>query len=320
MNRSSLCIQLLHILYGRKQFTTKQELAQMLETNPRNISEYIKELELAGYMIESTSGKHGGYRLKEEGIFPSLSLSNNEKDAIDEALLYLKAQKNFIYYTNFETAMNKLKAKLNHTHQNRETIYLSDARKPLSVSENDMADRISTAIKEKFVICFQYDSSNSRSAIKREVLPYEMIISDEGLYLLADDKTANKTHRFKYFKIIDDRMFDVNILNRHFIRNHDFKIQDHIGSNTLMKELHEVELIIKGVNARLVNEREIENLISKQFENGILHIKFMMEGSLRLKRFILSLGSDCKVIAPKSIKDQIKTELLKTLENYETEI
>ena len=59
MGKSANCIRMLLLLKARG-FLTKEELAQLLETNIRNISEYRKELEEAGYRIESTTGKYGG--------------------------------------------------------------------------------------------------------------------------------------------------------------------------------------------------------------------------------------------------------------------
>lgn len=316
MNKSALCIKMLHILYGRKKPISSYELATLLETNQRNIQEYKKELEIAGYVIDSISGKHGGYLLNEDSIFPSLTLDNDEKEAINEALMYLKAQNNFIYYPQFEFAMNKLKAKIHHSSQSKDTIYLSESRKTLSKSESDMVDKIISAKENHKALSFKYSSSYHHSITEREVQPYELIVTDEGFYLLADDKTKGKTSGFKYFKIVDERMSDVNILQQSFTRDIDFKVSDHIGSTTLMKELFEVELEIYGINARLINEREIENLISKQFKDGILRIRFMMEGNLRLKSFILSLGSDCKVITPNNIQEEIKAEYQKALKQY----
>lgn len=316
MNRSALCIKMLHILYGRSKPISSLELAKILETNPRNVQEFKRELEIAGYVIDSTSGKYGGYLLNEDSIFPSLALDSDEKEAINEALTYLNAQKNFIYYPKFELAMNKLKAKVNHSSRSKETIYLNESRKTLSENESEMLDKIVACKEQHKTLSFMYRSGYHNSISNRNVLPYEIIVTDSGFYLLADDKTENKTSGFKYFKIIDERMSDVQILDKSFTRDIDFKVSDHIGSTTLMKELYEVELEVYGINARLVNEREIENLISKSFKDGVLSIKFMMEGNLRLKNFILSLGSDCKVISPKNIKDDIKAELLKAIELY----
>ena len=59
MNRTGLTIKMLTLLKARGKMSTK-ELAEELETNPRNIREFRKELELAGYVVEETRGRYGG--------------------------------------------------------------------------------------------------------------------------------------------------------------------------------------------------------------------------------------------------------------------
>lgn len=314
MNRSALCIQMLHILYGRSTPISKNELATLLETNPRNISEFKKELEIAGYFIETTSGKYGGYVLKEDSIFPSLALNSKEKEAINEALDYLKAQKNFIFYDVFADAMNKVKAKHKNNQKQTQTIYINDAKHILNEQENKMLDVILKAKQKQQNIQIQYRSTHSNDFIQRLLQPYEIIVSSEGVYLLAYDITAQKIHSYKYFKIIEERMQEVTIQKQSFSRDPYFKMQEHIGKNTLMKDLYEVELEIYGLHARLVNEKQLENVIHKSFQDNVLHITFMMEGFIRLKTFILSMGKDCKVISPQSVKDEIAQEI-KTMQS-----
>ena len=73
MNRTALCIRMLQLLktLGRMQIT---ELAQALETNPRNVREFRRELETAGYVIRQTRGRYGGYELDGEVLLPALAL------------------------------------------------------------------------------------------------------------------------------------------------------------------------------------------------------------------------------------------------------
>ena len=309
MNRSALCIQMLHILYGRIKPISKEELAFLLETNPRNIVEFKKELEIAGYVIESTSGKYGGYLLKEDSVFPSLALTSKEKKSLNEALDYLKAQNNFIYYDTFESVINKVKAKHINAQAKSEAIYINDTKSTLNELENKMLSYIIQAKDRCHMLQFEYRSNYGDQFLIRHVQPYEIIVSSEGIYLLAYDLTAKKEHNYKYFKVIAERMKDVIQLPQTFQKDTTFKMQDHIGKNTLMKDVFEVELEISGIHARLVNEKKLDNVIKKTLKNDILYITFMMEGKMRLKSFILSLGKDCKVIAPQALKEEIALEI-----------
>lgn len=141
-------------------------------------------------------------------------------------------------------------------------------------------------------------------------------MNEEGCYVLGYDMTLKKSHEYKYFKIIDSRMRCLTLEKEMFIRDNQFKMSNYIGKHGLMKDLFEVELEIKGLHARLINEKEVENIIEKKYENGILYLKFMMEGNMKLKNFILSMGKDCTVLSPNSMKQKIYDELLETINNY----
>ena len=52
------------------------ELADILETSPRNIKAYIESLRLAGVPIEGFSGRRGGYFLSEVYEFKPPKLDN----------------------------------------------------------------------------------------------------------------------------------------------------------------------------------------------------------------------------------------------------
>lgn len=67
MGKTSNCLKMLQILSSGRVYKG-QELADILETNVRNIAEYRTELEMAGYYIEGIPGKYGGYGIT---ILPS---------------------------------------------------------------------------------------------------------------------------------------------------------------------------------------------------------------------------------------------------------
>ena len=62
MNKTMLCIELLQLL-SAKDIMNKNELADALEINPRNVKEYIKTLQDCGYDIESVRGIYSGNNL-----------------------------------------------------------------------------------------------------------------------------------------------------------------------------------------------------------------------------------------------------------------
>ena len=91
MGKASMCIQMLQILNTGRVYKIS-ELAQMLETNPRNIVEYKKELEECGYYIDTIPGRYGGYKLEQTTILPSLKLLPEEKELLLEIMNYINSR------------------------------------------------------------------------------------------------------------------------------------------------------------------------------------------------------------------------------------
>ena len=107
MLKTALCIQMLKILFSRDVVSIK-ELADELETNPRNIPEYRNEQEAAGYVIEAVRGRYGGYRLKKGSILPAVRLTEDEKKSMVEALDYLSQCATFSSVSAYKSAMGKI--------------------------------------------------------------------------------------------------------------------------------------------------------------------------------------------------------------------
>lgn len=107
MGKASMCIQMLELLNTGRVYK-KSELAELLNTNPRNLIEYKKELEEAGYEIESISGNYGGYRLLKANVIPAIYLNPTEKSVVAEAYNYVLSKNDFVKKKTFEKAMGKI--------------------------------------------------------------------------------------------------------------------------------------------------------------------------------------------------------------------
>ena len=95
MSKTSQCIELLKILNQRQQTVSISELSALLETNPRNIPEYVKELREIGYEIKAIPGRYGGYILEKECVLPTILLTNMEREAFLAGYEYLKSKNDF---------------------------------------------------------------------------------------------------------------------------------------------------------------------------------------------------------------------------------
>lgn len=308
--RTALSIKMLQELYGSYKPLSREELANRLDTNVRNISEFKKELEQAGYVIESTSGKYGGYKLEESSLFPSLMLEKEEVEAINEALHYFDYHE-FIDKKLFSNAMNKVKTQIRNRDISSDIVYQNNSSHFISDQVKKIIEIIQTAKESLHTLSFDYAPIGNNEKVRRSVHVYDVVTNQGGIYLLGYDVTRGKEKRYKTFKIIETRMTNLMIEDKSYTWDITYRLKDHIGEQGLFKDLYEVEIELSNMSAKLWNEQHIDNLISKKFDNDKLYLNFFMEGEYQVHAFILSLGSSCKVLGPMELKNSIQEELVK---------
>ena len=140
MGKTSNCLKMLQILSSGRVYKG-QELADILETNVRNIAEYRTELEMAGYYIEGIPGKYGGYRLITQSVIPTVRLNEAEQRALSSGAEYLKSRNDFPYSSDYEKAMGKVFAAVKH--EQPQEISVAN-RFPLAVDEQELSRRYDT--------------------------------------------------------------------------------------------------------------------------------------------------------------------------------
>ena len=293
---------------------SRKELAEALETNVRNVSEFKKELEISGYVIDTVAGAHGGYCLRKERILPSVTLDNSETKSINEAIKYLK-KSNFAYYDEFLSAMDKYKLSIKNPQLDDKITYLFESEQ-ISDKEKKMLNLILNAIDEEKIVEVTYMTLKDEKEEIRVLMPYEILKTKNGNYVNAYDITPKKSHDYKNFKISEQRMKDLKVTGNHFIRNKSYSLFEHIGKQGLFKNAANALLSLSGINAKLINEREIGINSKKRMNDGKLIVDVTFNSELELMEFILSLGSDVKVLKPESLVIKHKKILSEALDNY----
>lgn len=313
MNRSALCIKMLQILNAHES-VTKQELAARLETNPRNIAEFKKELETAGYVIESTKGKYASYHLAEHARIPAITFTPQEMDAINEAVYYLEQHKDFLSFERFNEAIEKVKANLAFV-QDTTNIYVKTSTPQMNDSLHQFILLARKAEKEKKVIQFDYRSLRSKKYEVVELQPYEILNINGNYYCLGYN---HQKKDFRTYKFSTLRLKNLRITNKSFIRDNDFNVNLYLGKSGLMKkETIEIECKITGYPATLIYEKGIG--VHPQMEwldSDTLYVKTMIEGKVIAMELLGSLGSHCELIAPLELKQAMHEEIKKMLEKY----
>ncbi|MEG0094217.1 MAG: WYL domain-containing protein [Erysipelotrichaceae bacterium] len=312
MNRTAQCLKMLQLLKS-KGVLTRHQLADYLQTNVRNIGEYRKELEVAGYYIDIIPGRFGGYKIAANQFLNVPCFIESEKNSIHEAIEYLNAHKDFLYLEHFNQAMDKvvagMKDDLNEkpTYLNNEILISKKIRK--------MIDEFQLARKNHLVIELYYRSIQVQSAALVRIHPYEILNYKGAYYGIA---YSLKAKDYRVFKFSEERMQSLTVTNQLFTRDKDYKSDEYIGKSGLVKnEIYKLDLIIKGQTARLVSEQSIGlNPKMEWVDDNQLHFTTVIEGHKDAISFILSLGDQVIVKQPVQLKNELGLIIKNMVNNY----
>lgn len=231
---------------------TREELANVLETNVRNITEYRKELINAGYDIGYQNGVGGGYYLDGDNILPNPRLKESEKKALLEASSYLNARYDFLNKEEFNLALGKV---LNSCYVNKDidSPMIID-RFPLVMKEDEIKYRyniISDALASKRKIKISYMSSKNR--VSEHILhPYKIYMYNLAWFVLAFNETI---HDVGYFKL--NRIEKIELLNDKYTISKTFNESNYLDQYGMKNngEYISVSIKLKAPYAALVKER-----------------------------------------------------------------
>lgn len=316
MNRSAMCIRMLQLLKSRG-FMTREEIAAELETNVRNIAEYRKELECAGYAITSLSGKYGGYALQQDALLPALALNDQEKQSLREMQTYLRSHTDFMAGKSVSEIIDRL---LSNTPLQKEStgFYIEQEQGVLSDTLRSYIKLMKQAMKESRCVEISYRSLTDQRSNSFVIHPYELIHYKGAYYCIA---YSIRVKAFRTFKFSEERMKKCVLSDHHFNRDPHFDISQHIGMSGLIKEeAVAVDLLVYEEAAIYMAERQIG--LHPHFtwvDDSTLRYQTIFEGKKEALSFVLSLGAKAKIISPTELKDTLTTEIKKLTQLYQEE-
>ena len=314
MYKTASCIKLIQLLSSRYDFTSKDEIASFLEINPRNIREYIKEIEVAGYSVESKKGKFGGYRLVNRNLLPSLSLTPNEISTIEEVRKYIEGRDE-IDYTGYSIVMGKILNQIDGDIK-RDVPALMIDRFPLQMDKSAIEKRyilFSEAIKNLLEVEISYLNSNGEK--KNYIIePYRLFMFNNAYFTLAYDKEEMK---MKYFKL--NRINRANITKNHFLRLKDYDESKYLDEFGMKEngEYYHIKLEFTDLNVYIQERIYGKNQTITLLDDNHLILECDMQNKNSIKAFVSSFRDKCKIIEPEWLIKDIKDEVWKVLALYD---
>ena len=294
MSKTSICIEMLSILSTGRTIKIS-ELAKILETSSRNIIEYKKELEAAGYFITSVPGRYGGYRLEKISTFPTINFTEDEKSALKSGFSFTLNHRSFLPEASFYKAIGKISAncQLNfdgsELYTNKAYLYKDkDALlKIFSLLEKAIDKRIVILINDEMVY------------------PYQLVLHNDLWYLMFWDDVI---YGFNHLPL--HQVLSIKLLDKHF-RCHSFadihQYYDEFGFKPA-DETYQLELLVtnkanQSFKDMVYGKKQVVNPID---DNKSI-VKLQMSGKDKIMRFILSFQCDVKVISPLWVIEELKS-------------
>ena len=314
MGKTAASIKLIQVLSSRNDYASTDELADILETNPRNIKEYIKEIEECGFIVESKNGIYGGYRLDKSSLLPSVKLTLEERKTIKEAIDFLSNKSDYLNKDEALKAFGKILA--NFESQNIVTPISMIDRFPLKMSKDELQHRygiLVDAIETQTKIEIEYLSSKG-SVNTHTIHPYKMFLYNGGWFVLGFNETVGSVG---YFKL--NRINSLYKTRSHFTILKTFDEKDYLDDFGMKKngDYYYIELEFEGLETALSERIYGKNQKITEIDSN--HIKFSceMQNKDMILSFVLSFGNKCKVLSPDWLRDMVKENLWNNLNQYE---
>ena len=163
---------------------------------------------------------------------------------------------------------------------------------------------LTDAVKLRKKIKIAYQSPGTDETVDRELLPYYLLSSKGGWYMLAMNKFRNRIETYAVF-----RMKSAELLDYKFTIPDDFKPEDYIGPEMGIyssTEEYDIEIEFDPRTAPYIKERiwhTGQTIIEK--EDGSIIMKFKTNQLESVHFWLLPWGDGPKVIAPQELKDMM---------------
>lgn len=290
--------EIVYILLDKKSVTAK-ELAERFEVSARTIYRDVETLSSAGIPVYMSKGKGGGISLLPDFVLNKAVLTEKEKEDI---LSSLKAV-NAVNLSETDTVLNKLSGLFGES--NTDWIEVDFSAWANAQNETERFNTVKSAILGKKIISFSYASAK-REQITREVEPLKLCFKGGAWYLYG---YCGSRCDYRFFKL--RRMKELRVLDKYFNRKSPQQII--FSHNVFDQEYVTLKLKLSSEMAYRVYD-EFDSY--EQMENGGFIAEIRYPKGEWIFYYITSFGEYCEVLEPAEVRNDCKTRLQNTLQQY----
>lgn len=317
MSKLSHLLELI-IMLQYKEFTTASELADILQVDKKTVYRYIDTLQMAKIPVESKKGRYGGFYIDKDFYMKYPNLDNEELQALLIASKILTKDNGFAYAEKFKSAVIKIKDLSVNKNNDFKELRQFDSFKLKDIGNletfDDKISKINYAMTKGKVLKINYYSLNKNYITEMNINPYTILFK-EGIWYLIGYCNANEEERI--FRI--SRIKNVEVTKDIFIKPRNFNLKDYLkncwdvfnGDKTLVKVKFNKDI------AKFIQENEWNSdQVIERLEDGSVILDIYINDLGEVKKWILGFGELAEVLEPKSLREEISSEIIKLIKKY----
>ena len=289
------------------------DLAQDMGCHPRTVYRDLEALQAAGFPFYNEQiGKTSRWLLMDSAKRQiPIPLDLTELMALYFSRDMMKMLKNTIFYDSLETLFQKIKSTLPPEF----LTYLSRIESSLTVHPKpykpygeyrDIIDRVNEAVLQKHCIRIDYFSMHRKELVSRTIAPYKIWFFDGSFYIIG------------YCRLRKDvRIFALDRIRNLETTQETFEIPESFDMDVFMKssfgvfhgEPVQVKVRFSPDIAGYITEKIWhDSQIIEHEKDGSILFTAEVAGTDEIKFWILNWGSKAEVLAPESLRNEIRAE------------
>lgn len=287
----------------RNDRVTAPELAERFEVSRRTISRDIDAICRAGIPLITEQGYGGGIRIAEGYKVGKTVLTKSELKAVFEGLQGIDSVSRTSVALRL---MEKLSVDPEDTVLTEGSV-LIDLASHYEESLKEKIGIIKHAVSDMHTVTFYYYYSKGEEY--RELEPYLIVFQWSSWYVYG---YCRKRKDFRMFKL--NRLWELKETESSFqLRDPDQTKKD-FQDYFKQEAIHLKAVFKKEARYRLVEEYGVN--CCRENEEGRLSFEWDFVSYDNMKQWVLSFGSQVKVIEPKYLADDIVSDMQKSIKNY----
>ncbi len=305
---------------GTRHGITIGELAEEFSVNKRTTYRDLKALEEAGYPLISEVIEGTTYWKLEPSFkgVPPVTFTLNELMALYFSRKLMVSPGRSPFHAELESAFKKIESSLPAKHIARqekiEEMFtpLVKASKKIDLNKG-VFETVQWALLNQNILKLHYKPRKDDRVFPFEVHPYSLLFYKEEFYILCfvPDKGM------RYFAL--EGIKKAERMKERFEIPEDFSLSEFLKVPFGLFQG-------KPITVKVVFDKELSDYIQrrtwhpnqkiKELKDGKILLSMTVSGKEEIKAWVLSFGGKARVLLPKSLRDEIKTDLLTNLSRY----